>query len=383
MKNILKKIAIGILLLQICILIPPISVKAAPSGKQMFMISAYYSPLPNQSFYVKGSFAADKRLNGNGTNGADGTEVYVGMLAAPRSYPFGTKIKIPGLGVGEVHDRGGAILSKKNYDRIDVWMGKGEEGLARALNWGMRLVEGEIYPSSSSIKPVLNYQWVNSKLPANAEKRLISRTETAKLSTNIVKKVVKKEEKSVKEKPGIDVNELQKSFSSNGYYFGKNGIYTKKEEPTEAFKIAKKIILDIESDLNKDQMRLQENAQMLEVGLGKESFGDRVYRLQQMLWELGYYKGNLDGIYNDTTIDAVFEFQKDYKVVNDEYDLGAGYFGIKTHAALVAAIGLKIEKHSEYPKEMQSFVPAKIDLPSLDSFEKVEVVKRAPLNFSL
>ena len=67
------------------------------------------------------------------------------MLAAPKTYPFGTRVMIPGLGVGEVHDRGGAILARKGYDRIDVWMGRGEEGLSRALNWGARLVEGEVY----------------------------------------------------------------------------------------------------------------------------------------------------------------------------------------------------------------------------------------------
>ncbi|MCK5471681.1 hypothetical protein KAI54_00645, partial [Candidatus Gracilibacteria bacterium] len=75
-----------------------------------FVISAYYSPLPNQRVYFRGSFEADKRLNGNGTNGADGTQVYPGMLAAPKSYPFGMKIEIPGLGVGAIHDRGGAIV---------------------------------------------------------------------------------------------------------------------------------------------------------------------------------------------------------------------------------------------------------------------------------
>lgn len=64
-----------------------------------FVSTAYYSPLEGQRAYVTGNLTAEKRLNGNGTNGADGTEVLFGMLAAPRTYPFGTKIYIPGLGL--------------------------------------------------------------------------------------------------------------------------------------------------------------------------------------------------------------------------------------------------------------------------------------------
>ncbi len=40
--------------------------------KKTFIVTAYYSPLPDQSFYLKGSYEADIRLNGNGTHGASG-----------------------------------------------------------------------------------------------------------------------------------------------------------------------------------------------------------------------------------------------------------------------------------------------------------------------
>ena len=50
------------------------------------------------------------------------------MLAAPASYAFGTVVYFPALGVGEVADRGGAIVEAGErghaYDRIDIWMGK-------------------------------------------------------------------------------------------------------------------------------------------------------------------------------------------------------------------------------------------------------------------
>jgi 3D (Asp-Asp-Asp) domain-containing protein len=32
------------------------------------------------------------------------------MLAAPVTYPFGSVIYFPGIGIGEVADRGGAIV---------------------------------------------------------------------------------------------------------------------------------------------------------------------------------------------------------------------------------------------------------------------------------
>lgn len=82
---------------------------AATETKE-FVVTAYYSPLPDQSFYLRGNYEAEKRLNGNGTHGASGKPVFTGMLAAPSSYSFGTRIEFDGLGVGIVEDRGGAIV---------------------------------------------------------------------------------------------------------------------------------------------------------------------------------------------------------------------------------------------------------------------------------
>ena len=116
--------------------------------KRTLIATAYYSPVKGQSYYLRGSYEADIRLNGNGTHGASGKAVYAGMIAAPKSYAFGTKIVIPGMGTGTVADRGGAIVKAGErgyaYDRIDIWMGTGEAGLARALAWGKRTVSVEV-----------------------------------------------------------------------------------------------------------------------------------------------------------------------------------------------------------------------------------------------
>ncbi len=123
--------------------------------RDTFIITAYYSPLQGQERYVTGTYEGDIRLNGHGVHGADGTDVYFGMIAAPSYIPFGTKMEISGLGIGTVHDRGGAIKSKDAtglaYDRLDVWMGYGDSGLKAALTWGKRTVEVTVYGIDENI----------------------------------------------------------------------------------------------------------------------------------------------------------------------------------------------------------------------------------------
>ena len=90
-----------------------------------FVISGYYSPLPGQDRYATGSYESDIYLNGNGTHGADGTPVYPGMVACPRTrtldngktvgYDFGTKFYIPGIGLTTCHDVGGAGEEARGY----------------------------------------------------------------------------------------------------------------------------------------------------------------------------------------------------------------------------------------------------------------------------
>ncbi len=63
-----------------------------------------------------------------------------GTIAADtRYYPFGTKMYVPGYGWGIVEDRGGAI---KGPNIIDIHM----SSHSRAMRWGRKKVEVEIYP---------------------------------------------------------------------------------------------------------------------------------------------------------------------------------------------------------------------------------------------
>lgn len=131
---------------------------------EYFIVTAYYSPLPNQEYYITGNYEAEKRLNWNWIAWASWKNVFSGMLAAPGTYAFWTKIQLDGLGVWSVEDRWGAIVTAGNrwysHDRIDVWMGYGDEWLRRAMYWGKRKVAWRVIARSKST--TLDYNTIPS-----------------------------------------------------------------------------------------------------------------------------------------------------------------------------------------------------------------------------
>ena len=65
-----KLVGYCLILLSATMIAPPSTSFAATETQKTFIVTAYYSPLPGQSFYLKGNYEAEIRLNGNGTNGA-------------------------------------------------------------------------------------------------------------------------------------------------------------------------------------------------------------------------------------------------------------------------------------------------------------------------
>jgi len=133
---------------------------AKENKKIYFRVTAYYSPLPNQSHYIKWTYEAEVKMNGKWSRWSSWKKVFSGMLAAPKKYVFGTKIYLKWLWVGEVSDRWWAIVEtwKRNfkYDRIDIWCGYWEKGLQRAMFWGNRVIEGKIVSRKSKITLNIN-----------------------------------------------------------------------------------------------------------------------------------------------------------------------------------------------------------------------------------
>lgn len=334
LKKHTKHIVLATLVFQLLAWMPSILAQEVQPDKRKLLVTAYYSPLPDQSFYIRGSYEADVKLNGKGTHGADGTGVYMGMLAAPQTYPFGTRVNIPGLGVGEVHDRGGAIFATEGFDRIDVWMGKGEEGLSRALNWGSRFVEGSLYSDSSQGTAGFDYSWLNPSL---------SPATVSQLQANTAKKTEDEKYKEMaSEKP--------------------------ENEASNPVKLEPKPSIHPSSEISKTS---EVDKFAVQPGIGKGERSENVKNLQQALKEIGYFQADLTGIFDSTTEDAVFKLQNEGGILHNRSDQGAGYFGPKTHQALQNLVNKKVKIIKEVPKEVPKKVPvgvpAKQALPQISS----------------
>ncbi len=249
----------------------------------MFTISAYYSPLPCQSKYATGSYEGDIRLNGSGVRGADGTPVYPGMIAAPKSYAFGTKMDIPGVGLVAVHDRGGAIKSYSGvngvYDRLDIWMGYGDKGLERALKWGKRNVEVVVYGQNDSLKEQIT-------LPGYSESEKV---------------------------PNQCVYEEPNSFAE--------------------------ITFDTEPKVVRVE---EEKSEFFAKDLKFGDSGPAVRQLQEELTSVNLYRGPLTGYYGELTEHAVFKFQQTQSLVLEKGSPYAGVFGPKTRDRLNEIVSARI-----------------------------------------
>lgn len=97
-------------------------------------ITAYYKPLPGQRKFFTGSYRRDLRMNGTGET-FSGDEAMVGHVAADLDmFPLGTILRIPGYGLAVVKDKGSLIRD----NRLDVFMGEGDHGLKKSIEWGRK-----------------------------------------------------------------------------------------------------------------------------------------------------------------------------------------------------------------------------------------------------
>lgn len=295
---------------------------ASASGpyQETFIVTAYYSPLPDQEFYVTGSFEADKRLNGNGTHGADGTPVYPGMIAAPSTYAFGTRISCPGYIDGEIHDRGGAIVKagvrSNAHDRLDFWAGHGDEALKTALYWGKRTLTCTVYPPNTA--PAEQYVSLpKGNLTIHAKSFL-------KKPQNNSQKVVQNTIPAL----------YQDRFKSLGY----DGL---DEASRIAFQVRHKLITD-ENDPAAGNFGPNTRAKLDEIFSGTTSpdenlqegdVSDGVRTLQELLGQLGYLEEKPTAIFGEKTKAALIKFQLEKGLIDNVNHPAAGYVGPGTKAA--------------------------------------------------
>jgi len=249
-----------------------------------FVVTAYYSPLPDQEYYITGDYYKELRLNGQWIAGASWKGVFSGMLAAPAKYWFGTKIYLDGLGIGSVEDRGGAIVPAGqrwySYDRIDVWMGYGDEGLRRANFWGKRTVYGYVVDSWNTTS--IDY----TQVPA----------------------------------PGWAVTGLKKA-----------GTTTTISTPV----------------ISENYAPIPETT-IFDISLAKWSDTEYISEMQSVFEELWYmWDDYSDGEYDEVTIDSIVAFQLKYELISDPYELWAGSYGPKTRTKLKELYDTYIQEIAE------------------------------------
>jgi peptidoglycan hydrolase-like protein with peptidoglycan-binding domain/3D (Asp-Asp-Asp) domain-containing protein len=324
-----KKISFALV---VSMLLPSLAIAADPVQapfEKDFILTAYYSPVANQCCYVKGSEEADKVLNGGGTRGADGAQVYPGMVAAPASYAFGTRISLPGLGVMAVHDRGGAIQSLDHGDRLDVWVGYGEEGLARALAFGVRHIHGTVYP-------------VGNKAPAESFDLTDLTSPPDRLKPYLVADMGLLDMHPKSGQTGLSVEVLQQALQKVGYFKG-TATGTFGDGTVSALASFNK---DYALPGNGKELTVQ-SAAYLTSAIGELHAASPVHFIdasspksdiqeaQRLLRWLGTYKGRTDGVYSDTFVKAIVAYQQGKKLVADATSPGAGRIGPVTRNALI------------------------------------------------
>lgn len=344
-----------------------------------FIISGYYSPLLGQDRYATGSYASDIYLNGNGTNGADGTPVYPGMVACPRTrtldsgaiagYDFGTNFYIPGIGLTTCHDIGGAIVVAGDrgqaHDRLDIWFGYGDEGLQRALNWGKRTVDVMVY----GVENIQDEVYFDAYL---AIEDFVQSTILSPLYFG---------EDIYYGTESDEVSELVGHLSEWGYYDGEptnfygpgvaqsvfnfQSDFEIVSDPAEMgaghFGIKTRTQFDKllnDEELAIDTIRLQrggallskhddlfEETSLFAAALTIGDSGTMVDVLQNELVAMGLlYQAT--GYFDEVTEHAVYKFQQIHGLVESTDDSGAGYVGPGTRAALNEIINSRYDAKS-------------------------------------
>lgn len=341
--------------------------------EKTFTITGYYSPLPHQNFYITGSYESEIRLNGHGIAGADGTGVYPGMIAAPSSYDFGTIICLPDLGCGKVHDRGGAIVEQgerklAQHDRLDIWMGYGEEGLLRALSFGVKHLKGTLYPKGAPVEIFMNFE-----VPPQLSD-IVDLPQRRIFDTNLSQG-----------DQGEKVKALQETLQRLDFYAGEiDGIFDE-EMVQKVFEFQRKnFIVEKKEDLGAGLFGPQTRSKITSVlykkqveekireaweefhfenSLNKGARSGDVFKLQQILVKSEFMTVNPTGYFGPITQKALMDFQIAHGIIPSKSDPGAGIVGPQTQEKLNEIleenknkIEISIDRQIAFQKEKEAFL---------------------------
>jgi len=345
-----------------------------------FIVTAYYSPLPNQKKYITWSYSWDKRLNWEWHTTASWKPVKPGILAAPTKYPFGTKIYFEWYGVWVVEDRWWAIVKAWvrwfEHDRIDIWMWYGDEWLQRALKWWKRVIPWRV---------VSRNQEVNLKFADD----ILAWLEKIKVNPEVHKKE--------------DVIKLQEKFKELWLYNWKiDWKYESIKDDIIKFQIDNKIISSYKDEaagwfwpktftallrrywakevlIKQDDFVIQETNAKIETILQAPEIRldwdnpqkEEVIKVQKLFKEIWLYNWAIDWNYNSIK-NKILEIQKEAWIIKKDNDWGAGYFWEKTKAALIEYCENNYKKTTKISKQETN----KIKLSSKDKSKLDKIVKK-------
>lgn len=315
---------------------------AQDGADKYFIVTAYYSPLPDQKHYTTGSYWWDLKLNWKGHTTASWKPVEVWLLAWPSNYPYGTKIYFDWFWVWVVEDRWWAIVkawvSWYEHDRIDIWMWYGDEGLMRAKKWWKRVLKWEIVNPSSEVTlrfadNVMNWYedlWV--VWPESSTEEIIKLQE---LFTRLgyYKEEIDWSYEKIKDEL-LTFQKQNKIINSESdwwawYFWDKTKLaLIKKCCPNPL----------VEEDIKPEITEIDEKVKIImdygELTLKPESNIEDIKKVQELFTKLELYSGVIDGNY-ETIKDSLISFQKEVWLVDHEDDWWAWYLWDKTKAMLI------------------------------------------------
>jgi peptidoglycan hydrolase-like protein with peptidoglycan-binding domain/3D (Asp-Asp-Asp) domain-containing protein len=338
------------------------------SEERTFIVTAYYSPLPNQSFYLRWNYEDEVVLNGEWVRWASGKKVFPWMLAAPKNYPFWTKIELEWVGIWSVEDRGWAIVNagKRWYehDRIDVWMWYGDEWLRKALSWWKRKVKWVVYWKINKTPTISlsNIKWTNKNSITQVNK-----------SFNIFYNWIWKD--SSKEEIELLQKFLKEVWIYDGDIDGKyninliNNLYTFQKkynivtEPDDIWagywwiQTRKKIQKMYKDWEFKAKNTIKEKEfELFSQPISSTSPEEHIKELQEFFTSIEYYDGEINGKYDDI-FSTVVDYQIEKNLIKDEKEQAAWYWGPKTRSQAKVdyeAFQEKKRKEQEFIKKMEN-----------------------------
>ena len=323
---------------------------SADSEEVYFIVTAYYSPLPNQKRYSYSSyywrnrtFEEEKILQWEWHTTASWKWVFKWILAAPTKYPFWTKIYFDWFGIWVIEDRWWAIVKawERGYehDRIDIWMWYWDEWLQRALNWWKRTIKWKVVARVSEV----NLEYTEdilidlANIKVNPERHEINDVKI--LQENFKKFGLYKAEvdwifKNI-EKPLID-------------YQLKNNLIASREEEAAGWFWPKTYVRLLKDFWNKDVLVKKINTKIIETNKEVQvilAYPEidlnwdnpiklEVIKVQDLFKKLWLYSWKIDWNYNNIK-NTLISFQKNAGIIKNDTSWWAWYFWEKTKSGLI------------------------------------------------